>query len=118
MRLTGFRGPGNLVRRLDAFEIGRECVRRSIDRKMRTIDAPEFVRIGIDMDENLSRRWDVEERVALRRNLRHASTDEDHEIGLLEARHELRVRPNAAIAGITVMVGRKEGLATEGCGYR
>ena len=65
------------------------------------------------MHQRLPRRRDVEQRVALRRHLRHAPADQEHEVGVLDARDELRVRPDAEIAGISRVVGRKQHLAAE-----
>ena len=65
------------------------------------IDAAELLGVGMDVDERLPRVGDVEQRVALRRHFRHAAADQQHEIGRLDARFQLRIGADADIAGIS-----------------
>ena len=55
------------------------------------IVAADFVRVGVNVNEALPRSGNVEQRIALRRGLRHAPADEHHDIGVLDARLELRI---------------------------
>jgi hypothetical protein len=55
------------------------------------IVASDFVRVGVNVNEALPRSGDVEQSIALRGSLGHATADEHHDIGALDARSELRI---------------------------
>ena len=70
---------------------------------MRPVDAAELLGAGMDVHEGHLRRRDIEQRVALARHLAEPAADEHDEIGRLDPREQLRVRPDAEIAGIAGM---------------
>jgi hypothetical protein len=55
MGLRALLAPGDLAPRLEPLEGGRECCWRRFDRERRLVDAAEFGRIRIDVDETLLR---------------------------------------------------------------
>ena len=77
------------------------------------IDAADLVGVGMDVDEPLARRGDAEQRVALRRRLRHAAADQQHEIGRFDPRLELRIDGDADLAGEIGMVAVDDARAAE-----
>ena len=64
------------------------------------IDAAQFLRIRMNMDEFLLRHGNIEQRIGLRRHFGHASANHQHQIGLLDPRFEFRVGANTDLAGI------------------
>jgi hypothetical protein len=105
--------PRQRGRRLQAFERGGEGGRRSVDRKMRVIDAAEFLRAGMHMHQRLLRAGNVEQRVTLARHLAHPSADQQQHVGILDARDDFRVGADAEIAGVTRMRLVEEMTAAE-----
>jgi hypothetical protein len=73
----------------------------------------EFVRIRIDVDELHLRIRNVEQRVALARHLAEPPADQQHEIGRLHARDQLRIDAGAEIARVGRMRRRKQRHAAE-----
>ena len=72
------------------------------------IVAADLVCVGMDVDHPLARRGNVEQRIALRRRLRHPAADEQHQIGRFDARLQLGIDGVADLAGEIVV------LAVEG----
>ena len=65
--------PGDLVRRLQAFQRRAECGRRRVDGERGMIDAAEFLGARMHMHQLHLRLGNVEQRVALRRTSRSAA---------------------------------------------
>src|SRR4029077_15763538 len=83
------------------------------DRQIGTIDAAEFLRARMDVDELDLRIWDAEQGVALRGQLAEPAAHQHDEIGRLDAREQLRVGTDAEIAGVARMGGVEEMRAPE-----
>ena len=116
--IVGMRGlrpgaPLDLVGRLQAFGGGREGGRRRMDREMRLVDAAELLGARMHVHEGHLRARNVEQRVALRRHLAEPAADQQHEVGLLDARDQLRVRPDAEIARVAGMQRVEQRAAPE-----
>src|SRR5271169_4473125 len=75
-RLTRLGGPGNGSWRLYSFQSRAELRRSRDNSKGRGIIAPDLMRVRVNMDKALPRRWNVKERVTLSGRLRHAPADE------------------------------------------
>ena len=112
--LRRLRSPGNHIRRLQTLQRGGEGGGRGVDAQARMIDPAQLLRVPMHMHQILAGRGDVEERVALRGNLRHAPADQQHEIGGLDARAQFRVRPDGELARIVRMIAGKEHGAARG----
>ena len=59
------------------------------------------------MHQFLLRHRDAEQRVGLAGDLRHAGAESEHQIGALNARHQLRVHAEAEVARIRRVIGEK-----------
>ena len=70
------------------------------------------------MDQALPRLGNGEQRIALRRRLRHAPADQQHEIGALDARLQLRIGGEADLAGIIGVLAVEHARAAERAGDR
>src|SRR5207253_2901591 len=88
--------------------------RRSIDGKMRMIDAPEFLSARMHVHQFRLRLGDVEHTVALRRHFAEASTDEQHKICTFHPRQQFRIWANAEVSGVTAMRCVEQMPAPEG----
>jgi hypothetical protein len=73
-----------------------------MDREMRAVDAAEFLGAGMHVHEGRLRRGNRKQRVALGRHFPEPAADQHDEIGL-DPRQQLRVGPDAEIAGIAGM---------------
>ena len=69
-----------------------------MDCQCRSEDAAQFLSARMHVDDGCARRGQVEQRVALRGDFAHSPAENDHEIGLLHSRNELRVGAEAEIA--------------------
>ena len=74
------------------------------------IIAADLQRVGVDVDEVLAGRGNVEQSITLRGRFRHAAADQHDEVGGLDPGPELRVGGEADFSGIIVM------LPVEGAG--
>ena len=72
--------------------------------------AADLVGVGMDVDQPLPRRRNLEQRIALRRRLRHPAADQQHQIRRFDPRFELGIDGEADLAGEIVV------LAVEGAG--
>src|SRR5439155_7711334 len=86
--------------------------------KVRTIDAAEFLRARMDMHKGLARPRNDEQRVALRGHLAEPAANQNDQIGRLDARQELRIRPDAEVAGVACVPPVHQVAAAEGGGER
>ena len=77
------------------------------------VDAADLHGVGMDVDELLARRRNVEQRVGLRRHLRHAAADQEDEIGRFDAGLQLRIGSDADFAGKVGMVAVEQRLRGE-----
>ena len=84
-----------------------------MDREMRPVDAAEFFGAGMDVHEGRLRRGNRKQRVALARHFPEPAADQDDEIGRLDPRQQLRIGPDAEIAGITGVQRMKQVGAAE-----
>src|SRR6185437_7590486 len=66
----------------------------------RLIDAAQLLGIGMDVDEALLRRRNVDEGVAAGRHLAEPRADDDEKVGRLDALSELGIDADPDIAGI------------------
>ena len=103
---------------MDALERGAEFRRRRNDRQRGMIIAADLMGVGVDVDEALTGRWNVEQRIALGGRLRHAAADEHDEVGPLDPRLELRIGGEADLAGIIVVFPVEGAGPAEGSGDR
>ena len=103
VRGLGLRAPGNLVRRLQAFQRRGKAGRRRVDRQMRMIDAAELLGAGMHMHERLPRARNVEQRIALRGDFAEPAADQHDQVGRLDAREQLRIDAEADVAGVARM---------------
>ncbi len=71
-----------------------------MNREMRAVDTAEFFGTGMDVHERRLRRGNRKQRVALARHFAEPAAHQDHEIGCLDPRHQLRIWPDAEVAGI------------------
>ena len=106
-------GPAQVVRRLQAFERGRERRRRGVDRKLGAVDAAKLGDVREHVHELLRRRRNVEQRVALRRHLAEPAADQDDEVGALHPRQQLGIGADAEVARIARVVGVEQVRAAE-----
>ena len=84
--------PWNFVRRLQALQRRAERGGRRIDGESGMVDAAEFLGARMHMHQFQLRLGNVEQRVALGRHLAQAPADQQHQVGTLDARQQLRVR--------------------------
>ena len=118
VRGLGLRAPGNLVRRLQAFQRRGKAGRRRVDGQMRMIDAAELLGAGMDMHEGLPRPGNVEQRIALRGNFAEPAADQHDQVGRLDAGEQLRIDAEADVAGVARVQRVDQMGAAEGGGDR
>ena len=85
---------------------------------MRTVDAAELLGARMHMHERRLRARNVEQRVALRRQLAEPPADDDDEIGGFDARQQFRIGADAEVAGVTGMGLVEQRAAAERRGDR
>ena len=81
--------------------------------KITVKDAAELFRPRMHVHQLHLWLGDVEQRVALRRHFAHATADQQHEVGALDARQQLRVGSDAAVARVARVQRVEEVLAAE-----
>jgi len=93
-----------------ALQRCREGPRRGVDPEPGVIDPAEFATVGMNMHQRLRRHRNVEQRVGLRRHLRHAPARQDDEVGLGDPCPQLRVGGDADLACVVRVLARKQHL--------
>ena len=102
---------------IEPGQTGGKTVHIGHDPQRRPIDPPDFPGIGIDMHDRHCTGL-VEQGVALRHRLTQAGTDGQDQVGLLHARHQGRIGPDAQVAHEILRRAVIGGLAAEGDGHR
>ena len=82
------------------------------------IDAAELLGARMDVHQLRLRLGNVEQRVALRRHFAEPAADQQHQVGGLDARQQLRIGPDAEIAGVAGMQRVEQMAAAERGGDR
>ena len=77
------------------------------------IVAADLAGVGMDMHEPLARLRNAEQRIGLRRRLRHAPADQQHKIGRFDARFQLGIDREADLAGEVVDARRRTRSSAE-----
>src|SRR5215213_8450647 len=91
----------------------RKRRRRGMDGKVRAVHPAELLGARMHVHEGLPRRRNVEDGVALRRQLAEPPADQQNEIGGLGARDEFRIGAVAELARVTGMQRIKQMRAPE-----
>ena len=78
--------------------------------------AADLVRVGVDMHQPLARRGNVEQRIGLRRRLRHPPTHQQYKISGFDAHFQLGIDGEADFAGKIVMLPVERARAAKRAG--
>ena len=74
--------------------------------------------VGVDVHQPLARRGNAEQRIALRRRLRHPPADQQNKIGRFDARFQLGIDREADFAGEIVVLAVERARAAKRAGDR
>ena len=85
---------------------------------MRMIDAAEFFRAGMNVNERLLGARNIDQRIALARHFTQPSADQEQHIGILDARDDFRIGSDTEIAAVARMRLVEEMPAAERIDHR
>ena len=100
---VGGAGPGHpfaLARRVGAErgQARRQAARGRVDAESGLVDAPDLVGVGMDVHQRLVACRNRQQVIGLRRDLGHAATRENHQIGVAHGLHQRGIGAEAQVA--------------------